>query len=140
LSTRINRRWLIAEGSCTHIQKVPTPLHPFFDCRGGDALDVPIVVKVVGQTFAVTPVLDHLPNQIAQLIRRTASRAAWTAGSNKAAKMEMMATTTINSMSVTALRFGNGLETVIGLSMEGGSIRPYPIKKSFPAERAFGRH
>ena len=33
-------------------------------------------------------------------------------------------------MSVTALRFGNGLEAVIGLSMEGGSNRPYPIKKN----------
>jgi hypothetical protein len=40
----------------------------------------------------------------------------------------MMATTTINSMRVTALRFGKGLGVGIGFWMDGGWNRPDDIK------------
>jgi hypothetical protein len=50
----------------------------------------------------------------------------------------MMATTTINSMRVTALRCGNGLVVEIGFWMDGGWNRPDHIKMGVECKKKPG--
>jgi hypothetical protein len=51
--------------------------------------------------------------------------------------MEMMATTTINSMSVTPLRFASSLAVVMVLSISDGSNSLNSIRKTFGSSAEF---